>query len=56
MEQIVIFTPTPILFGCSNQENKMGSACAIHGEDRNAFNVIIGKPEGKRSLGTLRRR
>jgi hypothetical protein len=52
VEQILIFPPKPILFGCSNQENKMGG----HGEDRKAFKVITGKPEGKKPLGTLRRR
>jgi hypothetical protein len=44
-----------MLFECSNQENKMGRACAIYGEDRNAFKVIIWKPGGKRPLGTLRK-
>jgi hypothetical protein len=26
------------------------------GEKRNSYRILVGKPEGKRSLGTLRRR
>jgi hypothetical protein len=29
----------------------MGSACSMNGETRNAYRVLVGKPEGKRSLG-----
>jgi hypothetical protein len=34
----------------------MGSACSTNGEKRNANRVFVGKPEGKRQLGKLRRR
>jgi hypothetical protein len=33
----------------------MGRACRI-GETRNAYKVLVGKPEGKRPLGRPRRR
>jgi hypothetical protein len=29
----------------------MGRACSTNGEKRNAYRILVGKPEGKRSLG-----
>jgi hypothetical protein len=34
----------------------MNSACSTHGEKRNAYKTLVGKPEGKRPLGRPRRR
>jgi hypothetical protein len=34
----------------------MTRACIKHGEKRNAYGVLMGKPEGKRPLGRPRRR
>jgi hypothetical protein len=34
----------------------MGRACSTNGGKRNAYRVLVGKPEGKRPLGRLRRR
>jgi hypothetical protein len=34
----------------------MGRACSTNREKRNAYRALVGKPEGKRPLGTLRRR
>jgi hypothetical protein len=34
----------------------MGGPCSINGEKRNAYRLLVGKPEGKRPLGRLRRR
>jgi hypothetical protein len=28
----------------------MGRACSTHGEKRNVYGILLGKPEGKRSL------
>jgi hypothetical protein len=34
----------------------MGGTCSTDGEARNAYNILVGKPEGKRPLGRTRRR
>jgi hypothetical protein len=34
----------------------MGGACSTNGEKRNAYRLLVGKPEGRRPLGKPRRR
>jgi hypothetical protein len=34
----------------------MGGACSTNGEKRNPYRLLVGKPEGRRPLGRLRRR
>jgi hypothetical protein len=34
----------------------MGGPCSTNGENRNAYGLLVGKPEGKRPLGRPRRR
>jgi hypothetical protein len=34
----------------------MGWACSTNGETRNAYRILVGKPEEKRPLGRPRRR
>jgi hypothetical protein len=34
----------------------MGRACSTNGEKRNAYRILVGKPEGKRQLGRPRNR
>jgi hypothetical protein len=34
----------------------MGIACSTNGEKRNVYRILVGEPEGKRSLGGPRRR
>jgi hypothetical protein len=34
----------------------MGGACSTNGEKRNAYRLLVEKPEGKRPLGRPRRR
>jgi hypothetical protein len=34
----------------------MGRACGAHGEVRVAYNILVGRPEGRRLLGRPRRR
>jgi hypothetical protein len=34
----------------------MGRACSTDGAKRNAYSILVGKPEGKRPLGRQRRR
>jgi hypothetical protein len=33
----------------------MGRACSTNGTKRNAYRILVGKPEGKRQLGRPRR-
>jgi hypothetical protein len=33
----------------------MGRSCSTNGEKNNAYRVLVGKPEGKRSLGRKNR-
>jgi hypothetical protein len=32
----------------------MGGACSTNGEKRNAYRLLVGKPEGRRPLGRPR--
>jgi hypothetical protein len=34
----------------------MGGACSTNGEKRNAYRLLVGKPEGRRPLGRPRRK
>jgi hypothetical protein len=34
----------------------MSGPCSTNGENKNAYRLLVGKPEGKRSLGGPRRR
>jgi hypothetical protein len=34
----------------------MGGACGAHGEVRGEYNILVGRPEGRRPLGRRRRR
>jgi hypothetical protein len=34
----------------------MGRACSTNGENRSAYRILVGKPEGKRPLARKRRR
>jgi hypothetical protein len=34
----------------------MDMACSTNGEKRNAYRILVGKPEGKRPLGRPRRK
>jgi hypothetical protein len=38
------------------KEDEMGRACSANGKKRNSYRILVGKPEGKRSLGRPRRR
>jgi hypothetical protein len=38
------------------KENEMGRACSKNGEKRNAYRILVGKPQRKRPLGKRRRR
>jgi hypothetical protein len=36
------------------KEDEMRRACSTNGETRNAYKILVGKPEGKRPLGRPR--
>ena len=36
--------------------NEMGGACSAYGERRGVYRVLVGKPDGKRPLGSPSRR
>jgi hypothetical protein len=38
------------------KEDEMGRACSTNGEKRNAYRILVGKPERKRQMGRPRRR
>jgi len=38
------------------EKNEIGGACSAYGEGRDVYSVLVGKHEGKRSLGRPRRR
>ena len=38
------------------EEDETSEACCTYGRNRNAYKMLVGKREGKRSLGRPRRR
>ena len=38
------------------KKTEIGRACSTYGGRRGAYTVLVGKPEGSRQLGRLRRR
>jgi hypothetical protein len=38
------------------KEDETGCSCSTNGATRNAYRILVGKPEGKRPLGRPRRR
>jgi hypothetical protein len=38
------------------KEDNMGRACSMHGEKKNEYRILVGKPEGKKPLGRPRLR
>jgi len=45
-----------ICTGDKIEKNEMGGACSAYGERRGVYRVLVGKSEGKRSLGRPRLR
>jgi hypothetical protein len=45
-----------ILLGWLNQGGWGGGTCGTHGERRSVYCALVGRPKGKRPLGTLRHR
>jgi hypothetical protein len=56
MRSLMICTAQQILCGDKMEKNKMGWACGAYGEWSCIYSVLVGKPEGKRTLGRTRGR
>jgi hypothetical protein len=53
--QLVLFAKYNLNYEA--KEDEMGRSCSTNGgEKRNAYMILVGKPEGKRPLGRPRRR
>jgi hypothetical protein len=50
MRGFIICSLHQILLEFSNQGDELDGTCSIHGEMKNAYKVLVGKPEGKRLL------
>jgi hypothetical protein len=46
----------PSIINMIVKEDEMGRACSTNGERRNVYRILVGKPEGRRSLGRPARR
>jgi hypothetical protein len=46
----------PSIISYQVEEDEVGGACGANGGKRNIYNLLAGKPEGKRSLGRPRHR
>jgi hypothetical protein len=51
-----LYTSPSIIRMISVKEDEMGRACSTNGTKRNAYRILMGKPEGKRPLGRQRHR
>jgi hypothetical protein len=47
---------SPKIVRAIKSRRRMGGACSTYGERRGVYRVLLGKPEGKRSLERPRRR
>jgi hypothetical protein len=53
----MICTPHPIMFGViKSRRMRWAGHVARTGEGKGVYRILVGKPEGKRSLGRPRRR
>jgi hypothetical protein len=43
-----------LLYVTHSEEDETGGSCSTNGEKRNAYWLLVGKPEGKRPLGRPR--
>jgi hypothetical protein len=50
------FYSSPSIIRIIVVEDEMGGPCSTNGEKRNAYRLLVGKPEGKRPLGIPRGR
>jgi hypothetical protein len=50
-----LYSSPSIIKNVQDKEDEMGRACSTNGEKRNAYRILVGKPERKRPLGRPRR-
>lgn len=50
MRSFMISTSHQIIFGDQIKEDEMSEARSMYGEKRNAYQVLVGKPEGKEAI------
>jgi hypothetical protein len=48
---IICTLPPNIIRMIKSRRIRMGIACSTHGEKRNAYRILVGKPEQKRPIG-----
>jgi hypothetical protein len=53
---VLVVLLTQYRAGDKIEKNEMGGAWSTYGEGRGVYRVLVGKPEGKRPLGSPRRR
>jgi len=54
-EELNVLQSSPDIFlGDQIEKNEMGGPYSMYGEERGAYRVLVGKPEGKRQLGKPR--
>jgi hypothetical protein len=51
-----LYSSLSIIRMIKSLEDKMGRARSMNGEKRNAYRILVGKPEGKGPLGRSRHR
>jgi hypothetical protein len=51
-----LYSSSSIIKTIKSRRVKWEGPCSTNGEKRNAYRLLVGKPEGKRPLGRLRRR
>jgi hypothetical protein len=52
----IFFTPDRTLFGSSDQDEYEGGTCDKYGEEVRCIQVMVRKPEGKRTIGRPKHR
>jgi hypothetical protein len=51
-----LYSSPSIINSVQVKEDEMGRACSTNGGKRNAYRILVGKPEGRRPLGRPRHR
>jgi hypothetical protein len=56
MRSFITCTLRQVYLNDQVKEDEMDGVCSTHGEKRNAYRILVGKPERKRPLGKPRHR